>query len=95
MHRQNTILINEKAGSNEESRCRGRAELNGMRVGIYSRRRKMRQIVQKRLTETGILESNLEVGPDVTERVACIIMGAFEKVTEKGLLAAEIIEGIG
>ncbi len=48
---------------------------------------------QKR--QSGILQRNLDIGPEVAERVASIVMQTFEKVTEERTFVAQEIECVG
>src|SRR6266481_4518677 len=65
------------------------------RNGIFSQHREMRQIVQKRLTKMGIPQSSLNIGPEITERIAGIVMRPLEKVPEKRSLLAKKMERVG
>jgi hypothetical protein len=54
-----------------------------------------RQIVQKWLTEAGIMQRNLDISPEVAERVASIVVCPFEKMTIKRTLVTQEIKCVG
>ncbi len=97
LDKQSTQEVDEKARCDGGSAPRRRAEERGRwaRGGIFSKRMEMREIVQKRLTEAGILKRNFDIGPEVAERVASIVMRTLEKVTEERTFVTQEIECVG
>jgi hypothetical protein len=64
-------------------------ETGGRSCGNFSLHLEIRNVTPDRFPQTRILKSNLNIGLEVTQGIASIVVLAFEANTEKTLILAK------